>query len=169
MKAAIIMGSDSDFEIMKKSMEQLHNFGIEFEASVISAHRTPEKLTSYIKEIEEKGIEVIIAGAGKAAHLPGVIAAQTCIPVIGVPVKSSTLDGMDALLSIAQMPPGIPVATVAIDGSENAAILAAEILSLKYESLKEKLQLHREGMKVKMEEKDIKVKEEVQRLWKSSK
>lgn len=169
MKAAIIMGSDSDFEIMKKSMEQLHNFGIEFEVSVISAHRTPEKLTSYIKEIEEKGIEVIIAGAGKAAHLPGVIAAQTCIPVIGVPVKSSTLDGMDALLSIVQMPPGIPVATVAIDGSENAAILAAEILSLKYENLKEKLQLHREGMKAKMEEKDIKVKEEVQRLWKSSK
>lgn len=169
MKAAIIMGSDSDFEVMKKSMDLLYNFGIEFEVSVISAHRTPEKLTSYINDIEEKGIEVIIAGAGKAAHLPGVIAAQTSVPVIGVPIKSSTLDGMDALLSIVQMPPGIPVATVAIDGSDNAAILAVEILSLKYKSLREKLKLHRESMKTKTEEKDMKIKEEVQRLWKSSK
>jgi phosphoribosylaminoimidazole carboxylase, PurE protein len=160
------MGSDSDFEVMKKCMDMLSRFDVEFEVSVISAHRTPEKLTAYLKEIENKNIEVIIAGAGKAAHLPGVIAAQTNIPVIGVPIKSSTLDGMDALLSIVQMPPGIPVATVAIDGSENSAILAVQILSLKYENLKEKLIQHREDMKKKVEERDNKIKEEVKKLWK---
>ena len=160
MKVAVIMGSDSDFKVMKKSVDILKQFGIEYEVSVISAHRTPEKLIEYVKSIDQKGIEVIIAGAGKAAHLPGVIAAFTSIPVIGVPIKSSALDGMDALLSIVQMPPGIPVATVAIDGSENAAILAAQILSLKYDILKHKLYEHREEMKKKVEEKDRNIKGE---------
>ena len=160
MKVAVIMGSDSDFKVMKKSVDILKQFGIEYEVSVISAHRTPEKLIEYVKSIDQKGIEVIIAGAGKAAHLPGVIAAFTSVPVIGVPIKSSALDGMDALLSIVQMPPGIPVATVAIDGSENAAILAAQILALKYDILKHKLYEHREEMKKKVEEKDKNIKEE---------
>jgi 5-(carboxyamino)imidazole ribonucleotide mutase len=167
MKAAVIMGSDSDFEVMKKCMDTLNRFEIDFEVSVISAHRTPEKLTEYLKTMEQSGIEVIIAGAGKAAHLPGVIAAQTCLPVIGVPIKSSALDGMDALLSIVQMPPGIPVASVAIDCSENAAILAAQIMSLKYDILKQKLKQHREDMKSKIDEKDRKIKEEAKKLWKN--
>lgn len=167
MKAAVIMGSDSDFEVMKKCLETLAKFNVEFEVSVISAHRTPEKLEGYMSSIENRGIEVIIAGAGKAAHLPGVVAAQTTLPVIGVPIKSSTLDGMDSLLSIVQMPPGIPVATVAINGSENAALLAIEMLSLKYEELKEKLAEHRDLMKRQIEEKDRKIKEEVNLLWKS--
>lgn len=167
MKAAVIMGSDSDFEVMKKCMDTLNWLEIDFEVSVISAHRTPEKLTEYLKASEQSGIDIIIAGAGKAAHLPGVIAAQTILPVIGVPIKSSTLDGMDALLSIVQMPPGIPVASVAIDCSENAAILAAQIMSLKYECLKDKLKQHREDMKRKIDEKDRKIKEEAKKLWKN--
>lgn len=166
MKVAIIMGSDSDFEIMKKCMDTLSKFEVDFEVSVISAHRTPEKLTEYIKAVDEKGIELIIAAAGKAAHLPGVIAAMTTLPVVGVPIKSSALDGMDALLSIVQMPPGIPVATVGIDASENAALIAIEILAIKYNILKEKLYKHRQDMKIKLEEKDNKIKEEVNRLWK---
>lgn len=167
MKTAVIMGSDSDFEIMKKCMETLAGFGVEFEVSVISAHRTPEKLTQYMDSIENRGIEVIIAGAGKAAHLPGVIAAQTTLPVIGIPIKSSTLDGMDSLLSIVQMPSGIPVATVAINGSENAALLAIQILALKYEDLRKKLIDYKENMKRQIEEKDKKIKREAELLWKS--
>lgn len=167
MKAAVIMGSDSDYEVMRKCLETLVKFNVEFEVSVISAHRTPDKLQEYMSSIEDRGIEVIIAGAGKAAHLPGVIAAQTILPVIGVPIKSSVLDGMDSLLSIVQMPPGIPVAAVAINGSENAALLAVEILSLKHEGLREKLAEHRTLMKRQIEEKDRKIKEEAKILWKS--
>lgn len=167
MKVAVIMGSDSDFQVMKKCVEMLSKFGIEYEVSVISAHRDIERLTKYVGDTEEKGIELIIAGAGKAAHLPGIIAAMTVVPVIGVPVKSSTMDGLDSLLSIVQMPPGIPVATVAIDGSENAALLAVEILSLKYKNLKEKLSMHRETMRKQVIEKDARIKEEVEQLWKS--
>lgn len=167
MKAAVIIGSDSDFEVMKKCMDTLYGFGVSFELSVISAHRTPGRLTDYIKSLNKKEIEVIIAAAGKAAHLAGVIAAQTCIPVIGVPVKSSTLDGMDSLLSMVQMPPGIPVAVVAINGSENAALLAVQILSLRYPKLKERLLQHREIMKAQVEEKNKKIKEEAEILWKN--
>jgi 5-(carboxyamino)imidazole ribonucleotide mutase len=166
MKAAVIIGSDSDFEVMKKCLDLLSYFEVDYEVSVISAHRTPEKLAEYMSLTEEKGIEVIIAAAGKAAHLPGVIASHTVVPVIGVPIKSSTLDGMDSLLSIVQMPSGIPVATVAVNGSENAALLAIEMLSLRYDTLRQRLQKHREDMKLKVEEKDRIIKEEVQKLWK---
>ncbi|KPU45924.1 N5-carboxyaminoimidazole ribonucleotide mutase [Oxobacter pfennigii] len=167
MKVAIIMGSDSDYQIMKKSAEVLKKFGVDFEVSVISAHRDLDRLTTYIKSAKDNGIEVIIAGAGKAAHLPGVIAAMTTMPVIGVPIKSSTFDGMDALLSIVQMPPGIPVATVAVDGSDNAALLAVSILAMKYEVLEEKLISYRETMKSQVLEKDKKIKEEAEQIWKS--
>lgn len=166
MKVAVIMGSDSDFDVMKNCADILKRFEIDFDVSVISAHRTPEKLVDYMKGIAAMNIDIIIAAAGKAAHLPGVIAALTTIPVIGVPIKSSTLDGMDSLLSIVQMPPGIPVATVAINGSENAGILAVQILSLKYECLKGRIIKYRESMKKQMEDKDLRIKEEVKLLWK---
>lgn len=169
MKTAVIMGSDSDFETMKKCLDTLSFFDVEFDVSVISAHRCLDRLIDYVKKAEENGVEVIIAGAGKAAHLPGVIAAVTTLPVIGVPIKSSTLDGMDSLLSIVQMPSGIPVATVAIGGAENAALLAVEILSLKYSNLKDKLKTYREQMKKQVEEKNIKIKEEADMLWKKEK
>lgn len=167
MKVAVIMGSDSDFQVMKKSIEVLTKFEVGYEVSVISAHRDIERLSSYIKSLDDSGIELVIAAAGKAAHLPGVIAAMTTKPVIGVPIKSSTMDGLDSLLSIVQMPPGIPVATVAVDGSENAALLAVEMLSMKYEALREKLNDYREEMRKKVIEKDIKIKEEANKLWKN--
>ena len=159
-KAAIIMGSDSDLSIVNKAIKVLKRFGVDFEARVISAHRTPDKAASFAKEAEEKGFEIIIAAAGKAAHLPGVLAAYTLLPVIGIPVKSSALDGMDALLSIVQMPSGIPVATVGIDGAENAGLLAVEILSLKYPILKKELRSYRDNMEKEVEEKDQRVKME---------
>lgn len=136
----IILGSKSDMPIMEMTGKQLTEFGISYEINVISAHRNPERLREYIRSAEKKMIEVIIAGAGAAAALPGVVAAQTIIPVIGVPMKSE-LSGLDSLLSIVQMPKGVPVATVAIGqaGAVNAAILAAEILALKYPEIKEKL------------------------------
>lgn len=167
MKVAVVMGSDSDFDVMKKCIDMLVKFEIEYEVSVISAHRDLERLSSYIKSLREKQVEVVIGAAGKAAHLPGVIAAMTSLPVIGVPVKSSTMDGLDSLLSIVQMPPGVPVATVAIDGGENAALLAVQILSVKYDCLREKLLDYREEMKKKVVQKDIKIKEEVNSLWKN--
>lgn len=160
-KVAVIMGSDSDLPVVKKTVEVLKKFGVDFEINVISAHRTPEIAVAYASSAEAKGIEVIIAAAGKAAHLPGVLAALTTLPVIGIPIKSSTLDGLDSLLSIVQMPAGIPVATVAVDGAENAGLLAVQMLSLKYEQLKERLREHRQDMKRAVIEKDNKVKEEV--------
>ncbi|WP_373898877.1 5-(carboxyamino)imidazole ribonucleotide mutase [Haloimpatiens sp. FM7315] len=146
MKVAIIFGSKSDTEVMKKASNVLKEFDIEHKGYVLSAHRVPEKLSETIKELENKGVECIIAGAGLAAHLPGVIASQTVIPVIGVPIKAG-LEGMDALLSIVQMPKQIPVATVGINNSANAAMLAAEILALKYPEIKNKLIKYRETMK----------------------
>ena len=125
---AIIMGSDSDLSVMKDSAEILEQFGISYELTIVSAHRTPKRAFEYANSAVSKGIKVIIAGAGGAAHLPGVIAALTPLPVIGVPVKSKSLDGLDSLLSIAQMPPGIPVATVGINASKNAGILAVSII-----------------------------------------
>ncbi|AEH23093.1 phosphoribosylaminoimidazole carboxylase, catalytic subunit [Thermodesulfobacterium geofontis OPF15] len=157
MKVGILMGSDSDLPIMKESAEILEFFEIPYEISIISAHRTSEKALEYAKTAEERGIEVIIAGAGGAAHLPGVIASLTLIPVIGVPIKSNFLDGLDSLLSIVQMPAGIPVATVAINNAKNAALLAIHILSIKYPELKEKLKKYREEMKNKVIEKNEKL------------
>ncbi len=127
-KVGIIMGSDSDLPVMSKAAEILDKFNIPYELTIISAHRTPDRMYTYAKTAHERGIKVIIAGAGGAAHLPGMTAAMTSVPVIGVPVKTSTLSGVDSLYSIVQMPPGIPVATVAINGAQNAGILAAEII-----------------------------------------
>lgn len=159
-KVAVIMGSDSDLPVVNKAIRVLKEFEIDFEARVISAHRTPDKAASFAKDAEEKGFDIIIAAAGKAAHLPGVLAAYTVLPVIGIPVKSSTLDGMDSLLSIVQMPSGIPVATVGIDGAENAGLLAVEMLSLKYSSLKEALKIHRKKMQQEVNKKDEKIRAE---------
>lgn len=126
----IVMGSDSDLPIMKSAAEILEDFGVEYEMTVISAHRSPKRAIEYASSANERGLEVIIAGAGGAAHLPGVLAAMTPLPVIGVPIKTKTLDGVDSLYSIVQMPSGIPVATVSINGARNAGILAAQIVSV---------------------------------------
>lgn len=139
MKAAIIMGSISDREIAEKAKKIFDKFGVETHMEVISAHRNPKRAFEFAESAEKDGIEVIIAIAGKAAHLGGVIAANTIVPVIGIPAKTSVMGGMDSLLSVVQMPKGIPVATVAIDGGENAALLAISMLSLKYDELKNKL------------------------------
>jgi 5-(carboxyamino)imidazole ribonucleotide mutase len=147
MKAAIIFGSQSDKPVMQKAAGVLRNMGVDFTAHVLSAHRTPELLGETIQELERSGTEVIIAGAGLAAHLPGVIASQTLIPVIGLPVSSGGLGGLDALLSIVQMPRPVPVATVGIDNGANAAWLACQILSLKYPELRERLEAERIKMK----------------------
>ncbi|MDD5794688.1 5-(carboxyamino)imidazole ribonucleotide mutase [Clostridium sp. HCP1S3_B4] len=148
MKVAIIFGSKSDTDVMKGAANALKEYGVSYKAFVLSAHRVPEKLTETIKECEADGCEVIIAGAGLAAHLPGVIASQTVLPVIGIPVKAA-LEGMDALLSIVQMPKSIPVATVGINNSYNAGMLAVQMLSLKYPEIKEKLIEGRKNMKKK--------------------
>lgn len=138
-KVAILMGSDSDLPVLKPAVKTLHQLGIAFTVRVMSAHRTPVEAAEFAKSAREEGYGVIIAAAGKAAHLAGSLAAQTTLPVIGIPVKSSTLDGLDALLSTVQMPGGIPVATVAIDGAQNAALLAAEMLALSDDTLAKKL------------------------------
>lgn len=147
MKVALVMGSISDKEVVSKSEAMLEKFGIDYETKVISAHRTPEDAFDFAKNAENNGIEVIITFAGKAAHLGGVIAGISTLPVIGVPVKSSTMDGLDSLLSIVQMPKGVPVATVAINGAENAAILAVQILAIKYDALRNKLKDYKQEMK----------------------
>lgn len=139
MKVSIIMGSDSDLPIMKEAADFLKEMGIPFEVSVLSAHRTPKKACLFAETARNRGISVIIAGAGGSAHLPGVIAALTTLPVIGVPIKSKTLDGVDSLYSIVQMPPGIPVATVGINAAKNAGILAASILSVSDKDIMNKL------------------------------
>jgi 5-(carboxyamino)imidazole ribonucleotide mutase len=146
---SIIMGSTSDLKVMEKAAEFLDGIGIPFEINALSAHRTPEAVEQFARGAAGRGIKVIIAGAGMAAHLPGVIAAMTPLPVIGVPVKAS-LDGMDALLAIVQMPPGIPVATVAIDGALNAGILAAQMIATGDAALSEKLIAYKEGLKQKI-------------------
>ena len=132
----VVMGSKSDEPLMQPALDMLQQLGIEYEVSVISAHRNPEKTREYGLEAERRGLEVIIAGAGKAAHLPGVLASWTTLPIIGVPLGTSELLGVDALYSMAQMPAGVPVACVAIDGAKNAALLAAAILALKHENIK---------------------------------
>ncbi|MEG0273098.1 MAG: 5-(carboxyamino)imidazole ribonucleotide mutase [Hydrogenoanaerobacterium sp.] len=145
-KVAVIMGSDSDLPVVQRAIDTLRGFGIETEAHVMSAHRTPKEACAFAGAARTNGFGVIIAAAGKAAHLAGVMAAHTTLPVIGIPIKASVLDGLDALLSTVQMPSGIPVATVAIDGAENAAILAAEILSVEDNELAEKLMKKRQSM-----------------------
>ena len=150
MKAAVIMGSRSDLPVVEKVWQTLSQFGIEYEVRVLSAHRTPDEALAYARAAEENGIDVLIAAAGKAAQLPGVLAAVTTLPVIGLPIKSSTMDGLDSLLSMVQMPSGVPVATVAINGAENAGILAAEMLSLKYPELKGRLLAFKEQMREKV-------------------
>ena len=157
-KVAVIMGSDSDLPVVGKAIDTLKALGIPVEAHVMSAHRTPEKAAAFAAGAEN-GFGVIIAAAGKAAHLAGVLAAHTILPVIGIPVKSSTLDGLDALLSTVQMPSGIPVATVAIDGAENAALLAAQILALSDGALQQKLLDKKADMARGVEEKDRKLAE----------
>ena len=149
----IIMGSDSDLPIMQEAAKILEFFEIEFEVTVVSAHRSPERLFKYTKEAEKRGIRVIIAGAGGAAHLPGMVASITPLPVIGVPVKSASLEGMDSLLSIVQMPGGIPVATVAINGAKNAGILAAEILGVKYKEIRQKIKAFKKELRAEVEQK----------------
>ena len=146
---SIIMGSTSDLPVMEEAAKVLNELQIPFEMNALSAHRTPEKVEEFAKSASGRGIKVIIAGAGMAAHLPGVIAAITTLPVIGVPIKSS-LDGLDALLAIVQMPPGIPVATVAINGSRNAGILAAQILSTSNPAITERLAKFKEDLKLKI-------------------
>ena len=148
MKVAIIFGSKSDTDIMKGAAKALKEFGVEYEAYILSAHSVPERLVEVINNADERGFECIIAGAGLAAHLPGVIASLTTLPVIGVPINAA-LNGLDSLLSIVQMPKSIPVATVGINNSYNAGMLAVQILALKYKELNEKLKVYRKNMKEK--------------------
>lgn len=159
MKTLVVMGSDSDYGVMKDCLATLEKFEIDYECIVCSAHRTPEKSRELAKNAQKRGFSCIIAAAGKAAHLPGVIAAYTTLPVIGVPIKSDALDGMDALLAIAQMPPGIPVATVAINGSTNAAVLAAQIMSTKSKALQTKLKDYKKELEDKVEKKNAQLQE----------
>jgi 5-(carboxyamino)imidazole ribonucleotide mutase len=146
MKAAIVMGSRSDYPIVEKTEKILADFGVEYETRIISAHRTPREAEAFSTHAEENGIEVIIGAAGKAAHLAGVLAAFTPLPIIGLPIKSSTMDGLDSLLSMVQMPKGVPVATVAIDGAENAGLLAVQILSVKYPELRKAMVEYKKKM-----------------------
>lgn len=154
---AILMGSDSDLPVMQNAEEVLESMGVSYEMDICSAHRLPEKTAEYAKTARQRGIEVIIAGAGMAAHLAGVIASHTTLPVIGVPLKSGALNGVDALYSTVQMPPGIPVATVAIDGAKNAAYLACSILSIKYPEIAERLEQYRAKTKESLLEKSQKL------------
>jgi 5-(carboxyamino)imidazole ribonucleotide mutase len=161
-KVAIVMGSDSDLPVVEKAVEVLKEFEVPFKVQVLSAHRTPLEATAFSKEAREKGFGAIIAAAGKAAHLAGAMAANTTLPVIGIPIKSSTLDGLDALLSTVQMPPGMPVATVAIDGSANAALLAIQILAVEDEVLAKKLEDYRQQQTKKVLEKNKTIEEKYQ-------
>lgn len=161
-KAAVIMGSDSDLPVVEKAIQTLGDFGVPFEAHVMSAHRTPAEACAFAASARDKGFGVIIAAAGKAAHLAGVLAGHTTLPVIGIPMKSSTLDGLDALLATVQMPAGVPVATVAVDGAENAALLAVQILALSDEGLARKLEQKKQDMRAKVLEKDQKLQQQLQ-------
>ena len=142
----IIMGSGSDLPVMKEAAVILDSFGVNNEIKIVSAHRTPERMLNYAKDAKKNGIEVIIAGAGGAAHLPGMVAAITPIPVIGVPIRTASLNGLDSLMSIVQMPTGVPVATVAIDGARNAGILACQILALKYQRIGSKIEKYKKEL-----------------------
>lgn len=163
-KVAIVMGSNSDLSVVKGAIEKLDYFGVEYEARVISAHRTPQAAEEFAKTAKERGVSVIIAAAGKAAHLGGVIAAYTTLPVIALPIKSSLMDGLDSLLSMVQMPSGIPVATVAVNGADNAGILAVQMLALSDEELALKLDKFKADMAKAVEEKDKALQKELNNL-----
>lgn len=160
----IIMGSDSDLEVMQEAAKVLDHFKVPYEITVVSAHRTPERMFEYAKTARERGIKVIIAGAGGAAHLPGMVASITTLPVIGVPVKLKTLDGMDSLLSIVQMPGGVPVATVAINNAKNAGLLAVQILGVSDNKLADEMQVYKNKMKEEVLEKAEKVEKGRQKI-----
>ncbi len=145
---AIIMGSDSDLPTMSAAAQVLDDFKVPYELTIVSAHRTPERLFTFAKAAARRGIRVIIAGAGGAAHLPGMVASLSSLPVIGVPIKSTAMDGLDSLLSIAQMPPGVPVATVAVGGAHNAGLLAAQILGANNKSLQHKITQYKKKLKI---------------------
>ncbi len=161
-KVAVVMGSDSDLPVVKPCLSNLDKFGIPYEVRVISAHRTPEAAVKLASGARENGFGAIIAAAGKAAHLAGFLAAHTTLPVIGIPVKSSTMDGLDSLLSTVQMPSGVPVATVAIDGAANAAILAAQIFALSDAALADRLAAYKKQMADEVAAKDAKLQAELQ-------
>ncbi len=163
-KVAVIMGSDSDFPVVSKAVAKLKSFGIETETHVMSAHRTPQLAAEFAKNAKANGFGVIIAAAGMAAHLAGVIAAETTLPVIGIPCKGASLEGLDALLATVQMPSGIPVATVAINGAENAAVLAAQILALSDESIASQLEEAKKTMVEGVLKKDAAMQEKVKEL-----
>ncbi len=163
-KVAIIMGSDSDLPVVKPAITTLKEFGVAYEVRVMSAHRTPDAAAEFSKNAKANGFGVIIAAAGKAAHLGGVLAAHTVLPVIGIPVKSSTLDGLDALLATVQMPSGIPVAAVAIDGAANAALLAVQMLALSDEGLSEKFAAYKKSMAEGVAKKDAALQEKLKEL-----
>ena len=159
VQVGIVMGSDSDFPLMKKAVDVLEEFGVGYEVKVSSAHRTPEDTLTYAETAVERGLKVIIAGAGAAAHLPGVIAAKTTLPVIGVPINATALNGLDALYAIVQMPSGVPVASVGIDGAKNAGLLAVQILATADDSLRDKLARYKEDMKESVQKKNAKIQE----------
>lgn len=159
VQVGIIMGSDSDFPLMKKAADVLDEFGIGYEVKVSSAHRTPEDTLEFAQTAAERGLKVIIAGAGAAAHLPGVIAAKTTLPVIGVPINATALNGLDALYAIVQMPSGVPVASVGIDGAKNAGLLAVQILATGDDALTQKLIAYKEDMKEAVLKKNAKIQE----------
>ena len=163
MHVAVVMGSDSDLPVMKKAFAVLDDFGVSYDAALASAHRTPEKLSRFVADEEKKGASIFIAGAGMAAALPGVVASLTTKPVVGIPLSGAKLDGMDALLSIVQMPSGMPVATVAIDGAKNAALLAIQMGALSDEGLAAKYRTYREDMARAIYEKDEKLQKELGR------
>ena len=163
MHVAVVMGSDSDLPVMKKAFAVLDDFGVSYDAALASAHRTPEKLSRFVADEEKKGASVFIAGAGMAAALPGVVASLTTKPVVGIPLSGAKRDGMDALLSIVQMPSGMPVATVAIDGAKNAALLAIQMGALSDEGLAAKYRTYREDMARAIYEKDEKLQKELGR------
>lgn len=167
-KVAVVMGSDSDFPVLKGCIKLLKEFGVDVKVLVCSAHRTPERAAEFASNAEDDGIEVIIAAAGKAAHLAGVLAAHTPLPVIGIPIKSS-MEGIDSLLSTVQMPPGVPVATVAIDGADNAAILAVQMLSCAYPQLRAKIKEYKKGLANRVEQKNEELQKKLleQECWKA--
>ena len=160
-QVAIVMGSNSDLPVVQGAIDQLKSFGVDFEAHVISAHRTPQRAEEFAKSAKENGVKVIIAAAGKAAHLGGVIAAYTTLPVIALPIKSWFMDGLDSLLSMVQMPTGIPVATVGVNGADNAGILAVQMLAVSDSALAEKLDKFKADMAKAVEEKDKKLQDEL--------
>ncbi len=163
-RIAIVMGSKSDFGVVKPAVAVIKSFGVEVEVRVISAHRTPDEAHAFAAEAAKRGTEVIICAAGKAAHLGGVIAAYTTLPVIGLPVKTDMMGGLDSLLSIVQMPSGIPVATVGVNGGENAGLLALQILGIKYPEIAEKLKDYKLKMKEKINADDVALQSEVEQL-----